>query len=215
MNDIPVKTGTDNLEQQKRCIAFIGSRCVASGELEEAALKIKAIVDAGEQAPILVFDEDTSEIVELDLRGTVDEMRQRMAKTGSAAPVAPIPEKRGPGRPKLGVVGREVTLLPRHWEWLDGQPGGASVALRKLVESAKRLASGTDRARISQEAVHRFLWAMAGNLPDFEEATRAFYARDHKRFENLVASWPEDIRNHVRKLVAAARRDETAAVQSS
>src|ERR1043165_2680260 len=106
-----------------------------------------------------------------------------MAEETSAAP-------RGRGRPKLGVVAREVTLLPRHWEWLNGQPGGASVALRKLVEEAKRASHGKDRARQSQEAVHRFMYVVAGNLPGFEEASRAFYAGNQERFNAMVESWP-------------------------
>jgi hypothetical protein len=104
----------------------------------------------------------------------------------------------------LGVVAREVTLLPRHWEWLNGQPGGASVALRKLVEEARRANETKDRARRSQEAAYRFLSAMAGNLPGFEEATRAFFAGDRSRFDDMVEPWPADVRDHSRRMAAAA-----------
>ena len=120
---------------------------------------------------------------------------------------------RGPGRPKLGVVGREVTLLPRHWDWLDDQPGGASVALRKLVESAKRDNRSKDRARHSQEAAHRFMSAMAGNLPGYEEASRAFYGRNQALFYTLIQPWPGGIRDHAKRLAAAAFEAQIAARQ--
>jgi hypothetical protein len=101
----------------------------------------------------------------------------------------------------LGVVAREVTLLPRHWDWLNGQPGGASVALRKLVEEARRVNESKDRARRSHEAAYRFMSAMAGNLPGFEEATRALFANDPERLEGLIRVWPKDIRTHLVRLV--------------
>ena len=119
-------------------------------------------------------------------------------------------EKRGRGRPKLGVVAREVTLMPRHWDWLDGQPGGASVALRKLVEAAKRSNQGRDRVRQAQEAVHRFMWAVAGSLPGFEEASRAFYRKEYQRFDEIIASWPPDVREHTRGLVKLVIQNEAA-----
>ncbi len=108
---------------------------------------------------------------------------------------------RGPGRPRLGVVAREVTLLPRHWDWLNGQPGGASVALRKLVEEARRVNEGRDRLRRSQESAYRFMSAMAGNLPGFEEAARALFASDGVRFELLIRRWPKDVRNQLGRMV--------------
>ena len=109
---------------------------------------------------------------------------------------------RKPGRPKLGVVPREVTLLPRHWEWLAAQPGGASVALRKLVEHASRANQSQDRIRKSRESAYRFMTAMAGNDPGFEEALRALFAGNHERFEQEIAEWPRDIQAHARKLAA-------------
>ncbi|MGB6081560.1 MAG: DUF2239 family protein, partial [Xanthobacteraceae bacterium] len=102
--------------------------------------------------------------------------------------------------PKLGVVAREVTLLPRHWDWLSMQPGGASVALRKLVEEARRRNGDHDRARMARDAAYHFMSTMAGNLPGFEEASRALFASDRHRFAELIASWPPDIRDHIVKL---------------
>ena len=106
-----------------------------------------------------------------------------MQPSRPARRTAPAP--RGPGRPKLGVVAREITLLPRHWEWLAQQTGGASVAIRKLVDEARRATATTAIASASaQEAAYRFMSAMAGNLPHFEEAIRALFADDPRRFEN-------------------------------
>jgi hypothetical protein len=136
---------------QIHCTAFVGTRQIASGMLAVVALKTKAVIDEGEHAPILIFDDLTSEQIELDFRGTAEDVLQRLGETTregtpAAAGAQPEPEApRGPGRPKLGVVAREVTLLPRHWDWLNGQPGGASVALRKLVEEARRANEGAVR----------------------------------------------------------------------
>jgi uncharacterized protein len=187
---------------QTHCTAFEGARCIAAGELADVARKAKAAIDQGEQ--VLIFDDATSEAIEVDFRGTAEDVLQRLArpdgKQTAAVPEAP----RGPGRPKLGVVAREVTLLPRHWDWLNAQPGGASVALRKLVEEARRANKGKDRVRQSQEAAYRFMSVMAGNQPGFEEATRALFAAQRERFDQSVKSWPEDIRKHARKLATLA-----------
>lgn len=190
---------------QTRCTAFEGFRRIASGELAQVALKTKEVIDRGEQAPVLIFEDVTGEQIEIDFRGTAAEVLKRIARSRDAAVVHPEGETpRGPGRPRLGVVAREVTLLPRHWEWLNGQPGGASVALRKLVEEARRRNEGKDRVRRAQEAAYRFLSAVAGNLPDFEEALRALFAGNRERFDKLVESWPADVRDHARKMAAAA-----------
>jgi hypothetical protein len=108
---------------------------------------------------------------------------------------------RGPGRPKLGVAAREVTLLPRHWEWLATQPGGASVALRKLVELAQRQSQATDRVRLLTAVAYKFMSTMAGHLPGFEEASRALFAGDGAALAVRTAAWPTDVRAHVLRLV--------------
>jgi len=198
------------------CIAFAGARRIAAGELAQVALKTKAVIDRGAHPPILLFDDTTSEPIELDFRGTPDDVLKRLARAeGPPGPAAAalLPESdapRGPGRPKLGVVAREVTLLPRHWEWLSGQPGGASVALRKLVEQGRRDSDGRDRLRRAQEAAYRFMSVMAGDRPGFEEAARALFAGDRARFDRLVKPWPADIRNHAKKLAAVALQPPTA-----
>jgi hypothetical protein len=188
---------------QTHCTAFEGTRRIATGDLAEVASKSKAAVDKGRQ--VLIFDDASSEPIEVDFRGTVEDVLHRLAERDrkeSAAVATEMP--RGPGRPKLGVVAREVTLLPRHWDWLNAQPGGASVALRKLVETARRANEGKDRVRQSQEAAYRFMSAMAGNRPGFEEATRALFAGRREHFDQLIAPWPRDVRDHAKKLAALA-----------
>ena len=188
------------------CIAFEGDRCIATGELRDVARAAKQMLDRRKDASILVFDGMTGGPIELDFRGTLDEVMSRlpdMAPPGSAEGTA-TPAPRGPGRPKLGVVAREVTLLPRHWEWLAQQSGGASVALRRLVEEARRANRDKDRVRHAQEAAYRFIAAMAGNKPHYEEVARALFAGDAERFEAWTASWPADVRDHARRLAADA-----------
>jgi uncharacterized protein len=201
---------------QRPCTAFEGTRRIAFGELKQVALKAKQVVDRGERAPVLIFDDLSGEVIEVDFRGTSEDVLKRLpepAPSGaSAQPEADCPRR--PGRPKLGVVAREVTLLPRHWDWLNSQPGGASVALRKLVEEARRANATRDRVRKAQEAAYRFMSAMAGDEPGFEEAARALFAGKQGRFDEQIEAWPVDIRDHAKKLAANALRGEAAAPQS-
>ena len=178
------------------CTAFDGHRLLASGACIEVALAIKRALAAGACGPVLVFDDRSGRPVEFDLRGSEADVRARLQ------PPAPAP--RGPGRPKLGVTAREVTLLPRHWDWLAAQPGGASAALRRLVEQAIRDGDGTQRSREAAEAVDRVMLAMSGNLPGHEEASRAFWRGERARFTQLTEAWPADVRDHLRQLAAIA-----------
>jgi len=146
------------------------------------------------------FDAASGWVVDLDLRGDVAAVLARLTP-------APEAEKRGPGRPKLGVTAREVTLLPRHWDWLSSQPGGASVALRKLVEGALREAEGPDRARRAKDATYRFMTAIAGDLPAYEEATRMLFAGDWTAFDAATEAWPEGVRETAREMAAGAWRN--------
>jgi hypothetical protein len=185
--------------------AFEGVRRLAAGSLAEIAPVIQR-AERQASEPIAIFSDATGRAIDLDLRGSVDEMLAWLAKSAQkAGEQPPAAEPRGRGRPKLGVVAREVTLLPRHWEWLNAQPGGASVALRKLVDEARRANGDRDRQRAARDAAYHFMSAMAGNLRDFEEASRALFADDRRRFTGLIASWPADIRDHVVKLAYADR----------
>lgn len=174
--------------------AFAGQHCLAAGSQETVA---RAVSRAGRDGVtgILVFDDSTGRQVDLDLRGGEDEVVARLAPPQG-------PAEAGRGRPKLGVIAREVTLLPRHWEWLAQQPGGASGTLRRLVDEAR--ASPAARRRQARMVTDRFLSVLAGDLPGYEEASRALYAGNRPGFEALIADWPQDIRTHALRFAAAA-----------
>jgi hypothetical protein len=176
------------------CTAFEGTRRLASGALAEVARAVRAAAGG----PLLVFDDTTGRVIDLDLRGTGEEVAARYAEAGSEAP-------RGRGRPKLGVVAREVTLLPRHWDWLAAQPGGASVALRRLVDTARAATADATERRARQEAAYRVMSAMGGDLPGFEEASRALFAGDPGRLEQRMAAWPGDLRGYILQLLAPTK----------
>lgn len=188
----------------KRWIAFKGDQCLAYGGMRDVATGVKLGVDADPDAPVLVFDAQESTPIELDLRGSLDEVLARLPSENSDAEPMNVRDQvpaRSPGRPKLGVTAREVTLLPRHWEWLAGQSGGASVALRKLVEQAMRAHADVDRLRRVRESAYRFMTAMAGNQPGHEEAVRALFAGDGEKLRSTITEWPADVRAHVLRLV--------------
>lgn len=176
-------------------IAFAGPRRLAEGDTASVAVAIRQALDSGEAASIFVFERDGSRPVDLDLRGTPAEIKARYTA---------IDPPRGPGRPKLGVVAREVTLLPRHWDWLAAQPGGASVALRKLVDEARHASETKDRIRDARESAYRFMSAMAGDAPHYEEAIRALFAGEKERFAGLIQDWPADVREHAQTLAGPA-----------
>ncbi len=175
--------------------AFAGHRLLARGPAAEVVAAVKTATDAGET--VLTFDAVTGGVVDLDLRGDIAAVLARLIPASG-------PERRGPGRPKLGVTAREVTLLPRHWDWLAGQPGGASVALRKLVEGALREAEGPDRARRAKEAAYRFMTAIAGDLPGYEAAVRALFAGDGAGLGAALEGWPDGVRDAVLGMAAGA-----------
>lgn len=179
-------------------LAFAGDRLIARGPVAEAMAAIHAATGAGEA--VLVFGAGDGRVIDLDLRGEAADAVARLTPP-------PEPEKRGPGRPKLGVTPREVTLLPRHWDWLAGQPGGASVALRKLVEGALKEAEGPDRARKAKDATYRFMTAVAGDKLGYEEAVRMLFAGDWTAFDAAVEGWPEDVREAVRGMAEGAWRN--------
>jgi uncharacterized protein len=189
--------------------AFIGDQRLVSGPLAEVALAVLTASKSPAAEPIVIFDDANGRPIDLDLRGTERDIVARLPQPASnpetAADDVSALEPRGRGRPKLGVVAREVTLLPRHWEWLGAQPGGASVALRKLVEEARRASGDRDRSRAARDAAYHFMSVMAGNLPGFEEASRALFADDRRRFVELIAGWPGDVRDHIVKLAFSDR----------
>lgn len=162
------------------CTVFSGDTWIATGDADAVRDTIRSLGAEGDIGTLLVFDDQTGRQIDLDMRQ--DE------------PARPR------GRPRMGVVSGEITLLPRHWEWLRAQPGGASAALRRLVDSARRQGISGTAAR---DAAYHFLSAMAGNRAGYEEAIRALYAHDGARFSDLIENWPVDVRDHGRDLAAA------------
>ena len=185
--------------------SFIGRRHLASGSLQQVALAVRSVRERNMPEPLLIFDNSSGRSIDIDTRGSEDQVLARLGFAGSRAGDKPDTEveaqenstgRRSRGRPKLGVVSREVTLLPRHWAWLADQPGGASVALRKLVEQARRESVEKDSRRAANERAYNFMSAMAGDLEGFEEGIRALFAGDRDKFEAQIDNWPEDIRQH-------------------
>jgi uncharacterized protein len=200
-----------SLRRKEKCTAFENFNLIAQGTPSEVRAELKKLRAQRELATVFVFDDETGE--DFDLEGD----RQLAPETASHGETVvsqpmiaeePAPKPLRPGRPKLGVIAREVTLLPRHWEWLESQPGGASVALRKLVETARKDKAPEDRARRSTEATYRFLSVMCGNLNGFEEIARALFRRNWTEFDRLSEEMPRDVGNHLKSLSADARPDD-------
>lgn len=189
--------------QYPTLIAFLDGQRLARGPLPLVARAAKVAVDAGAQRPVQVFVAETGEPWDLDLSGTLADVEARHQLDD--VPFRDLGlRKVGPGRPRLGVVAREVTLLPRHWDWLAEQPGGASAALRRLVDAARATHAGRDVVRRAQERCYRFIAFTSGDAPGFEEAARALFARDRPAFALEIAAWPADIREHALELAAPA-----------
>ena len=177
--------------------AFAGHRQVLHGPLDGMIAGLQRLEGAAGLAP-LVFEDATGRQIDFDLRGMLAEAVARAEQSAGAPPAA------GRGRPRLGVVGREVSLLPRHWAWLEQQPSGASATLRRLVEEALRRDPAGEAARAAAEAASRVMTGLAGDLAGYEEATRALFAGDAGRFDAQIAPWPEDVRRYVRRVAGPA-----------
>jgi hypothetical protein len=186
-------------------IAFAGTDRLAEGSPADVARAVREHLDTAGHAPVCVLDTVTSAPVDLAMGGTSDQVATWAEAQFQAREEAADQKRRG--RPRLGVVAREVTLLPRHWDWLAAQPGGASVTLRKLVDTARKRGGASERIRRTQDVVHRFLYAVAGDVAGFEEVARALYAWDRARFDALTETWPTDVVDHARRLLAQADAD--------
>lgn len=172
------------------CTAFLGARRVAYGSYDEVARALAALdLPAG---GLLVFDDASG--AQVDHPWPPGSVPAQAAGAPAPSPAAAAP---GVGRPRMGVVAREVTLLPRHWEWLSQQPGGASAALRRLVDEARRTHAERDGWRQAKERAYRFMSAMAGGFAGFEEASRALFAQDAEAFAARIAGWPPDVQAHL------------------
>jgi len=180
------------------CAAFVGHNLIASGALAEVVNEVKRHYDQNPNDLILIFDNEKSNVIEMDLRGKMEDV---FALLDSPKTVAePIAPPKRPGRPKLGVVSKEVTLLPRHWEWLREQRGGASVTLRKLVGEAMHATDGDKEKRAAQQTTYRLMTAVSGDLPNYEEAIRALFACDKDAFFTQITDWPNGLKNHLNQI---------------
>jgi hypothetical protein len=196
--------------QSRSCTAFAGADLIAAGQPREVALVCRALLDADDDRIVIVFDDESAQPLEFDLRGGLEDVADRYVVD---RPEATQESPRGPGRPKMGVVGKEVTLLPRHWEWLSEQPGGASVTLRKLVERARKESEAPDRVRRSQDVSFRFMSAICGNEPGYEEACRSLFACDCGAFEAITEAWPDDVRAYALRLAEDALAPHAASLE--
>ena len=182
--------------ETQRYVAFAGSRRIAAGTLRAV---LRAGCTHGDE-PVRIFSAESGEEVQIDLRGTPDEVVARLPpERTDEAPAETTDADRGPGRPKLGVVAKEVTLLPRHWAWLAAQRGSVSATLRRLIDEARHQHEGRDAVRRAQDSAYRFISVMAGDEPGYEEAIRALYRGDAVRFDAASAAWPPDVRSHARE----------------
>ena len=192
------------------CTAFLGVEVVASGTLQHVVSTVKDALDDKEFVQLLIFDDSTGKPIDVDFRGKTDDVLKRLGEQFGDSFGIEVNDQttRRVGRPKLGVISGEVTLMPRHWEWLKSQPGGASVTLRKLIDEARRAGEQQSTIRKSQEATYNFMTAMAGDFHQYEEALRALYAGNLDRFYRLIEDWAPDIRNYVSRLAVNAFPDE-------
>jgi uncharacterized protein len=187
-------------------VAFEHHRLMARGTPGEVITSLQHLLNTPSGAMPVVLDAASSERIELDWRLPLDTLLIQVpapapaTSTENGEPSDDAP--RGPGRPKLGVTAREVTLLPRHWDWLSRQTGGASVALRKLVQSAMREGSAADAKRRATDAAYRFMSIVGGDLPYYEEVSRALFAGDLARLQSLVSDWPDDVAAHLLAMTA-------------
>jgi len=193
----------------KTYAAFTGLERIARGSLDPVVRDAKVRFDAGGNAPILLYDEATGRPVDVDLTGTMEELMEHLAVHPTLGTRGRgVPEHKGPGRPKLGVVSREVSLLPRHWEWLAAQRGGASATLRRLVDEERKRGADAEPTRLAIEAAHRFMWDVGGDLPGFEEASRRLFAADFPAFYDAIAAWPADVVDQLHRFTARATKTE-------
>lgn len=201
-----------------RFTAFLGHEILARGSVEEVVTAAKHRLDDGAEKRLAVFDDAEARVHDFDFRGSLEDVLSRLDRhpllSGSKPEVGSKEgEKRSPGRPRLGVVSGEVTLLPRHWAWLRGQKGGASATIRRLVEEARRAGSHGNRERRAQEAAYRFMSDMAAHLPGFEEASRALFSGRTEDFFSEIREWPADLRRYLEELTGgpggfAGRQEE-------
>ena len=181
--------------------AFESEKILFKGPLADLILKVKKRLGKSENSSILIFSDSTGKNIDFNFQGSEKDVLKRLEIYSEEVG---INQSAGPGRPRLGVVSRVISLLPRHWEWLATQSGGSSAYLRKLVDEARKKEGGQHTLKQLQERTYKFISVMAGDLNGYEEALRALYKRDEKKFIALIEVWPRDIRNHALELARPA-----------
>lgn len=185
--------------------AFDGHKLIFQGPLSEVITKTKKRIGKSENSSILIFSDETGQTIDFNFHGSEKDILKRLETFVSSSQ---LKENSGPGRPKLGVVAREVSLLPRHWEWLATQSGGASATLRKLVDEAKKKYESGSTVKQSQERTYKFISVIAGDMNGYEEALRALYKKDEKKFLALISDWPSDVKTHAAELAKSVFNGE-------
>lgn len=186
--------------RETECTAFFGTQKIARGNIVDVIPAVKAFFEKSGENPVLLFDNTTSAPIEIDFRGSTEEILSNISSVSEDSEKKPL----NPGRPKLGVISREISLLPRHWEWLSLQQKGASATIRTLVEEAKKKTAPQDEIQKAQNSLHTFMTAIAGNMPGYEEALRALYSGEKKRFSEVISAWTKDVREHTEELAKKA-----------
>lgn len=190
------------MEKSGSYTAFAGERLISSGELKDMLLATKSFLNEKADAQVLIFEDQTGQQVDFDFRGTQEDVLRRLAYHPMFKSEGGIQKlQAGPGRPKLGVVCREVSLLPRHWEWLEEQPGGISASIRRIVDEARKREPDKEQERSRRNAASRVMTVLAGNLPGYEEASRALFAGDWGKFDNEICNWPQEIKSYLKKIL--------------
>jgi len=200
-------------DPEPQVVGFVGWELVARGTLDEVVAACRLASAQRPNQRTAFFDDVSGHAVEAPVAPTATRspsegvspiVRSAPAAEREASDATGPQRKRGPGRPRLGVVSREVSLLPRHWEWLSAQRGGTSATLRRVIDAARKADGGTTERRRTIDAAHRFLWDIAGDLPCFEELTRALYAEQFQRVADLSCSWPTGVRQQLLRFVDRA-----------
>lgn len=177
------------MNTQNTYTAFSGHTLIAQAQLPDIALKLKHLSETAEN--ILIFNDQTGRQIDLDLSGSEQEIQQRYSE--------PEPAKKV-GRPKLGVISREITLQKKHWDWLDQQSASASAVIRKLIDKELNDPASESNIMLAKQATDRFMSAMLGNMPNYEEATRALYKGDQAVFLKLIKNYPLDPQKYICRL---------------
>lgn len=179
--------------------AFEEFKIVSQGTLDDVAISVKHRLKEQGSSNILIFSDSTGRQIDLDLSGTDKQVLDRLKVFTTSS----VQTQSGAGRPKLGVLPREISLLPSHWEWLLNQEGGSSAVIRNLIDE-KMKTQLIHKNKIAQERTYKFLSAHAGNLPSFEDAVRFLYRKDKKKFMDQISGWPKDVLKYTLSLSSDA-----------